>query len=156
MTNLLLLFILAVLLFGASAVTGFVGGLVAVVLTILAIVLVLGGIGWFSSQWQTNKELREGAWLFAWLLIAWYLLKNATAIVAGTFMLASTLIYLIYLLKEDVKRNSVKGVIGKYATFGVALVSAVVFYTLKWTLIFAGVLVVLGILSAIYMFLTNR
>ena len=145
MTNLLLLTILAVLLFGAAAVTGFVGGIFFIVVVILVIGLLFAGIGWIFSLFKTNKDFRDIVWFFTWLGSIWYLSRIKMDTMAFTLLVVVPVIYLLNRVLEDVKLNGRKRVIDKYIkVMGRSLLSG-----LKLTLISVGIFVVLTVIMAI-------
>src|SRR4051812_27605918 len=115
MTNLFLLIILAVLLFGAAAVKGFIGGIFSIIGIILVIVLLFAGTGWVFSSYKTNKDFRDGVWFFVWLCSMWYLFHIKMDTMAYTLLVVVPVIYLFNRMQEDVKLNGGKKIIHKYA-----------------------------------------
>ncbi len=111
MTNFLLFTIIAILLFGASAVRESVSGVIWTV-TVIAVII---GIFWFvfsfGNKYKKDNDTRKGTQFFAWLGIVYFLFKWQLDLVAYTFLIGAPLYYFFNMINKRVEKE------GKHKVF---------------------------------------
>ena len=93
MTNLLLLIIAAVLLFGAASVRSFFGGFIWTVVAMALVIGIIWFVVWFGNKYKKDKDTREATLFMVWLGSLWFLFNSHLDWLGYTLLVAGPAYY---------------------------------------------------------------